>query len=260
MARTLLIRGMIAGLIAGLLIFAVGRIIGEPQVDRAIAFEAAEDQAKAKAEVAAGRPAPEADPELVSRPNQAGLGLLTGTVVYGTAFGGLFALVFAFMYGRVGAPDARLIAVLLAAAGFIAVYLVPNLKYPANPPSIGQPETIGIRTALYFTMMACSIAALIGGVMIRERLTAKQGAWSATLIGMAFYVVAVGIVMLGLPTINEVPEGFDAVLLWKFRIASIAVQVTMWATLGLLFGWLAERAILGRPGFWGGGQLESSSR
>jgi len=96
MARSLLIRGMLVGLLAGILMFAVGRIGGEPQVDRAIAFETALDAATMKAETAAhpDRSAPQ--PELVSRPNQAGAGLLTGTLIYGTAFGGLFALVFAY--------------------------------------------------------------------------------------------------------------------------------------------------------------------
>ena len=260
MARTLLIRGMIAGLIAGLLVFGMGRIFGEPQVDRAIAFETAMDAAKAKADIAAGKPAEAPEPELVSRSNQAGLGLATGTIVYSTAFGGLFALVFAFVYGRVGVADARSIAVLLAAAGFLAVFMVPDLKYPSNPPSVGQPETIGIRTSLYFTMMACSIGALVGAVAIRQRLAHSQGIWSATLIGAGFYVVFIAVVMLILPVVQEVPPGFDAVLLWKFRMATIAMQFVMWTTLGLLFGWLAERAIQGRRGLFGGARLHTALR
>jgi predicted cobalt transporter CbtA len=35
-------------------------------------------------------------------------------------------------------------------------------------------------------------------------------------------------------------------VLWKFRMASLAIQVLMWTTLGLLFGWLAERLLSGR--------------
>lgn len=246
MARTLLIRGMIAGLIAGLLVFGVARVLGEPQVDRAIAFEASVDEAKVKAEVAAGHAVEEPEPELVSRSNQAGLGLFTGAVVYSSAFGGLFALAFTFIYGRVGRPDARVISLLLALGGFIAVFLVPSLKYPSSPPSVGAPETIGMRTALYFVMMACSIGALIGSVAIRQRLMQAQGIWSASLIGAAFYVVLVSAVMLLLPVVQEVPYGFDAVVLWKFRVATITMQLVMWTTLGLLFGALAERTLAGR--------------
>lgn len=46
------------------------------------------------------------------------------------------------------------------------------------------------------------------------------------------------------PTINEVPEHFSAVLLWKFRVASLGIQVVLWTTPGLSFGWLAERKLL----------------
>ena len=41
-------------------------------------------------------------------------------------------------------------AALIALSGFIAIYAVPILRYPANPPSIGNPDTIGMRTAIYF--------------------------------------------------------------------------------------------------------------
>ena len=52
MIRTLLIRGMLAGLLAGLAVFSFGKVVGEPPVDRAISFEIALDEAKAKAKPA----------------------------------------------------------------------------------------------------------------------------------------------------------------------------------------------------------------
>src|ERR1700760_674944 len=134
MVRTLLIRGMLAGLFAGLLVFGFGKVFGEPQVDRAIAFETARDEARAKHHDAMGTPAEQPEPELVSRGVQASYGLLTGVVVYSAAFGGLFALVFAFANGRAWHCGPRAGAALLAAGGFIAVYLAPSLKYPASPP------------------------------------------------------------------------------------------------------------------------------
>ena len=246
MATALLIRGLIAGLVAGLLVFAIGRFVGEPQVDQAIAFETAMDEARAKTAVAAGHPVEEPDVELVSRPHQAGWGLFTGTMVYSTAFGGLFALVFGFVYGRVGVADARLIALVLASGGFIAAFVVPDLKYPSGPPSVGQPDTIGVRTAMYFLMMACSIGALVGAVAIRQNLAQRQGVWSASLAGAGFYVVFMAVVMVILPVVQEVPAGFDAVVLWRFRLATIAMQFIMWTTLGLVFGALAEQALHGQ--------------
>jgi hypothetical protein len=245
MVRTLLIRGMLVGLVAGLLVFGFGKLFGEPQVDRAIAFETVMDEAKAKVAMAKGM-VMEPEPELVSREVQASFGLFTGVVVYCVAFGGLFALVFAFAYGRVGNMSPRTVAALLAVGGIIAVYIAPNLKYPANPPSVGEPETIAIRTGLYFLMMLISVAAMVAAIIARHRLALRYGGWSAALIAAAGYLVVVIVAQLLLPAINEVPEGFPAVLLWKFRMASLGMQIIMWTTIGLLFGGLTERAMTGK--------------
>jgi predicted cobalt transporter CbtA len=244
MVRMLLVRGMLVGLFAGLLVFGFGKVVGEPQVDRAISFESALDAAKAKAEAAKGIPVVE-EPELVSRGVQAGLGLFTGVVVYSTAFGGLFALVFAVADRRVADLGPRAVSALLAAAGFIAVYVVPNLKYPANPPSVGEPDTIGPRTALYFIMLAFSVVSMIAAAVLRKRLAARLEGWNAALIAAGGYLIAVIVVARILPSINEVPEAFPAVVLWQFRVASFGMQLIMWTTIGLAFGALTERSRLG---------------
>jgi predicted cobalt transporter CbtA len=259
MVRALLIRGMLAGVLAGLLVFAFGKVFGEPRVDRAIAFEAAMDAAKAAKEHASmahdhgaadsqNHATSEAasgddEPELVSRPVQAGVGLLTGVVLYSAAFGGLFGLVFAAADRRVLHISTRADSALLAAAAFVAIYIVPNLKYPANPPSVGEPETIGVRTALYFTMLAVSVAAVIGAAVLRKRLLPRFGAWSAALLAAGFYIVAVAVAGAILPAVNEVPEGFPAALLWEFRMASLGMQAILWTTIGLMFGALAEKVM-----------------
>jgi predicted cobalt transporter CbtA len=134
------------------------------------------------------------------------------------------------------------LSAVLAATGFVAIYLVPTLKYPANPPAVGEPETIGIRTALYFVMIAISLAAIIASLAIKRLLLARFGEWSSNLLVAACYIVFVAIAGLLLPAVNEVPEHFPAVVLWNFRIASIGAQLIMWATLGLLFGALSHRA------------------
>jgi predicted cobalt transporter CbtA len=242
MVRTLLVRGMLVGILAGLLTFGFLKVYGEPQVDIAIAFETQQDIARENAERAKGVTVEER-PELVSRQVQAGLGLFTAVMVYATAFGGLFALVFAFAYGRVpGVLTPQAVSLLLAAMGFVAVYLVPSLKYPANPPSVGDPQTIGMRTALYFLMIAVSIVAMIGAFALKRLLVRRFGDWNASVIVAAYYIVIVAIAGLLLPAVNEVPTEFPAVVLWKFRVASIGAQFIMWATLGLVFGMLTERA------------------
>jgi hypothetical protein len=250
---SLLWRGMIVGFIAALLAFGLLKLVGEPAVDRAIAFESAMDEAKAKAEhdaaVAKGETPPpyEEEPELVSRPVQAGIGLLTGVAVYSTAFGGLFALVFALTYGRMADLGPRATSAVLAGVGFIAVYVTPMLKYPANPPAVGLPETIGMRTSLYFAMILISLAAMIAAGMLRNRLKARFGVWNSALIAGGAYIVVMAAVAFALPEVNEVPQEFPATVLWQFRIASLGGQVILWATLGLLFGAAAERLFAQHP-------------
>src|SRR6202012_5856233 len=97
------------------------------------------------------------------------------------------------------APQA--VSLMLAAACFVAIYLVPNLKYPANPPSIGDPATIKMRTALYFSMIAISIAAMIGAFAFRRLLVGRFGDWNATFIVAAYYLVIVVIAGFLLPAV-----------------------------------------------------------
>jgi len=255
MVGGLLLRGMLAGIIAGLLAFGFARVFGEPQVERAIAFEALSAQGAhshgadaAQARHSHGAADAEEEPALVSRKVQRTIGLLTGVIVYAAGLGGLFALVFAFAYGRIGNLDPRSLAALLAIAAFLAVYLVPALKYPANPPAVGQPETIGDRTGLYFFMVAYAIAALAFVVSIGRHLASRLGRWNGWLAASAAFIVIIAIGQALLPDINEVPADFPAMVLWRFRVASLGTQLVLWAGIGLIFGFLAERILVGRRG------------
>ncbi|WP_342239619.1 CbtA family protein [Inquilinus sp. OTU3971] len=246
MVGSLLLRGMLVGVLAGLLAFGFARIFGEPQVDRAIALEGTLGHSHEHGDAAASATAEAEEPELVSRETQAGLGLATGAVVYGAAIGGLFALVFAFTYGRVGRLDARATAALLALAAFIALVVVPGLKYPGNPPAVGNPDTIGERTTLFFIMLAISVAALVLAVNLALGLARRHGGWAAGMIAGAVYIAIIVVAQLALPVVNEVPEGFPADLLWQFRIASLGMHAVLWTTIGLGFGALAERSLARR--------------
>jgi Probable cobalt transporter subunit (CbtA) len=226
---------MIAGVAAGLLYAIFAFVFGEPQVDRAIAFE---DQAAA----AAGEPP---GPELVGRGVQSTLGLGVAALVYGVAIGGIFALVYAVAQGRVGRLGPRGTAAVLALFGFLTGYAVPFLKYPANPPASSLDDTIGQRTGLYVLTIAASVLLGVGAVVLRERLLPRLGGWNATLAAGGGYVVVVGTVMVLLPTIAEAPADFPATVLYDFRLASFGGQLVLWTALGLIFGALVERAAPG---------------
>ncbi len=239
MIGKLLVSGLIAGFIAGVLAFGTARVWGEPSVDAAIALE----EAAAAHDHAPGT-APDhshGEEELVSRETQAGMGLFTGTAVFCTALGGLFALAFAFLHGRVIPLGARATAGLTALAGFVTVSLVPALKYPPNPPAVGALETIGTRTGLYFGLIVASLAAAAIGIKILKSVRLQP--WHAAIAGCATYAVLMLAAGTILPAVNEVGPDFPADVLWQFRTASIGLHAVIWTALGLVFGELAARQL-----------------
>lgn len=233
MARSFLIRGMLCGLIMGLVVFAVAKILGEPNVEGAIGVE---DHI---AQMAGEAP----EPELVSRALQAGWGLFTGVMLYSIAIGGLFSLLFAVAWGRMGRLGPRASAAILAVLSFVAVYVVPFAKYPANPPSVGSPDTIGFRTELYFGLIVISIVAMVAAVNLGRALVDRVGPWNAWIVAGLGYLVLAAAAYLLLPTIDEVPAVFPATLLWQFRTVAFVLQLILWGGVGLLFGWLTERQL-----------------
>jgi Probable cobalt transporter subunit (CbtA) len=231
----LLLRGLIAGILGGLLAAGFSFLAGEPSIERAIAFETAMEQAEAQPRT----------PEIVSRSVQRGAGLLTAFIVYGAAIGGLFSLVFALAYGRSNGLDPKALSALLAFAGFVAIVLVPELKYPANPPAIGAPDTIGARTALYFAMLAISLLAMILAATLALVLSVRLGAWNGALVSAAVFVAVAALAALALPPVDEVPVNFPAGVLWNFRLASIGARALLWAALGLTFGGMTQNWLRG---------------
>ena len=237
MTGRLLVRGMLVGLIAGILAFGFAKVFGEPQVDRAIAFEEGMAHMHGDAE----------EPELVSREVQSTFGLLTGVLVYSVSLGGIFALVFAYSLGRIGKVGPRGLAALLALAAFVVLILVPEFKYPANPPSVGNPGTTGLRTKVFFMMLLVSVVAAVIAINAARKVIARSGPWAGAIAGVALYFVIMAVAGSLFPTINEVPETFSADVLWKFRTSSLGIQVVLWTSLGLIFGPVAERLLQPTP-------------
>jgi predicted cobalt transporter CbtA len=224
-ARDFLIRGLLAGLFAGLVAFGVAYVVGEPSVDAAIAIE----------ESAHG------GGELVPRSLQSTVGLLTGTTVAGVTLGGLVGVLSALALGRLGRLGVRGVSLSLASMGFVSVSLLPFVAYPPNPPAVGHPETIGTRTELYFILVAISIIAAVTAVVVGHRLAARWGAWYATLSAVVGYLLVTLTAIALLPSYSEVPADFPATVLYEFRVASLATQLALWATLGVTLGELLYR-------------------
>lgn len=237
MAKNLLWRGMLAGILAALLATLFARVVAEPQIDLAIAVEAAHGAHPMM-------PGMAEQGELVSRATQKGVGLLTAMTLYGAAVGGIFSLVFAYGYGRMARIGPRSFALLLAMLAFVLIVLIPSIKYPQTPPAVGKHETVGLRTAAYFAMIALSLGAAVIANKWRCALAARLPGLDASLIGIAAFLLLVFLGQFFLPRVDEVPADFPAPLLWNFRVASLGTQLVLWTTLGLLFGRSSEALFL----------------
>lgn len=233
MVRALLWRGLVAGLLGAVIAFAFAHRFGAPQIERAIAFESRLDAARGTAP----------GPEIVSRSVQGSAGLLAGLCIYGAALGGIFALAFAAAHGRVARMRPRATAALLAATGFVAVVIVPMAKYPANPPAIGSGGTVERRAELYLALIAISLLGVMAAFRVFRRLRRRWDPWNAAPAAAAVYLGIVAGAQAVLPSVGETPDGFPADVLWEFRTASLGIQAVLWATVGLGFGALAERAL-----------------
>jgi len=220
-------RGMAAGLLAGLLAGLFAFLVGEPILDRAIALEEASPGAHHE--------------EIFSRSTQK-VGLFFATGLSGTFVGGLFGLAFAYFRGRLNAESDWTRSLSLAAAIFAGAVLIPFLKYPANPPTVGDPATIGARTAAYFAMVGLSLltvlAAWHASRVLKARGTSQPARHVAVGLGL---VIVVALLSVSLPA-SANPGEFPAELLWSFRISSLGTQLVLWAGLGVAFGALCERA------------------
>jgi len=232
----LLLRGLLAGLIAGLLAGVFAYATGESRIDAAIAIE----QAAAPAPAAGEATDDHHEEELVSRAGQKG-GLFLATALYGIAMGGLLATAYTLLRRRLRTPSDTRAAVGLAGAALLGIVLVPFVKYPANPPAVGDPATINQRTISWLAIVVIGVVAVWAAVVAFRALRAGAPEWlraTAALVGF-LVVVAIGYVLL--PSIDEVPDTFPASLLWTFRLASLGTQVTLWTTLGLAFAALLPR-------------------
>jgi hypothetical protein len=232
MVRTLLVRGLVAGAIAGLLAGVFAYAFGEPRVDAAILLEETHAHAHAHDHAA----------PLVSRDGQRA-GLFVATALYGLAIGGLFALAFAAVRGRVGPADPWALATRLAAALFAAAVLVPFVKYPANPPAVGDPATIGDRTWLYLALLACSLLGLLAAARAGRVAALRTPSVPPALAGAATFLATVVLACVLLPGVDEVPRDFPASLLWEFRLSSLGTQAVLWSALAVAFALLARRSL-----------------
>ncbi|WP_028476316.1 CbtA family protein [Nocardia sp. CNY236] len=238
---TLLMRGLLAGLVAGIVAATVGYFIGEPHLDAAIALEeagsASEHGHSDHGESSGGHSHGEGE-ALVSRTGQK-FGQFLALGLAGLALGALYSSV-AHVVRRYTSLPGPLLAMVLGAAGWAAIVAVPFFKYPANPPAVGNPDTMNERTLLWLATVLLGIAAVAAAVGAFRVLRGRMLPTLGLIGGVAAFVLVTAVGYIVLPGANEVGTDFPATLLWQFRVASLAQTATLWACLALGFAALTE--------------------
>jgi hypothetical protein len=255
MEKRLILRGLLAGAVGGVLAFLFARILAEPLIQQAVDYQEGREHAQAALDRAAGLAADHLHDDPFSRAVQANAGIGLAMILFGMAMGALFAVAYAICLGRTGRLRPRTLALLVAGAGFLGLYAVPFLKYPANPPAVGDADTIRVRTSVYLLMVACTVLFLILTAWLGRRLQPRHGNVNASLIAGGVFIAATAIVMVLLPSFAETPAaltdangtivfpGFPADLLYSFRLYSLGAQLILWAAIGLTFAPMAERLL-----------------
>lgn len=222
-------RGALAGLIGGVFGAIFLWLVTEKQIRAALVIEAA-------GSTAGGHN------EMFSRTTQV-LGGMLATVLYGLFIGVIFGVVCAMLWARLPVLSTFTRSIRLAALGFVGWVLIPALKYPANPPSVGDSATVGQRTSSFLALLATSLFLMFAVWSLCRWLT-ERGMEGARRFGIVVgvYSFIIGLLYALLPGSGDDSSAIPADLLWHFRLDSIGGQLLLWTTMGTAFGWLATRA------------------
>lgn len=234
----LLGRMVLAGLIAGTLSGVYSLLVTERAIEPALALE--------EARAAPGGGAHDHAGELFGRGEQLVGGFL-GTLLAGVVLAVLFTAVYALVRHRLPGQTDLARVYLLAGIGFGIVALLPALKIPANPPAVGDPATVGTRTAIYGAVLLCGIvsAMLVAALVsfLQSRAVSPAATATAAVGALALLLCLILVLVPGNP--DPIAADVPAAMVWDFRLASLGQLAVLWATLGLAGGWLVDR--LTRP-------------
>lgn len=223
---------VLAGILAGLLSSVLLTFTAEPVIDQAIALE--------ESNAAADEPGGPAEPEVVSRSEQKGFGRVAGYAIGGGAYGVLFGVAFLALRRR-PAGDAFRHSLLAGAFVAGAFTVMPWLKYPPNPPAVGDPATISERQWKYLALIFLSLVVLSAAARLSRLLRERHWLDDERLIAVGLAVVVpLGVICAVLPPSPDAIE-VPANLLWRFRVASLGGNLLLWTVLAVTFGAAAVR-------------------
>ena len=84
---------------------------------------------------------------------------------------------------------------------------------------------------------------LMLAIGLAGRLRRRFEAWPSAVIAGGIFIIIVAIAQVSMPEVGEIPAEFSGNALWRFRAASLGMQMLIWATLGLVFSALAVRLL-----------------
>ena len=226
---------LIAGLGAGMVVAAVQFVWTEPIVDRAISIEEQLHAAEHNHAAGAGSTeATEEPPPVVDRPTQK-KGLFLGYAIYGVAWGLLFGAAYTIGQNKLPGAGRTGRGLALAAASYWSIGLLPFLKYPANPPGVGDPDTIDFRQHIYLILLVCGILAVGIAVAMRQWATGRRRLKMAIWLPVAWLALASALLYFGLPN-NTDAIRTPMPLVNEFRLHSLAGITLFWLVVGCAFG------------------------
>lgn len=227
-SKTFIAITILAGAIAGTVLATINIGVVEPFIDRAIDIE--NQNAAAAGEII--NPIEFNDYRLWQKGGQ----IAAGTIL-GTSIGALFGIVFAYSRGSITASNNKKKALILAGIMFAVLFLVPALKYPANPPAVGDPETIYYRQSLYIAYLAISGFAALGVALLYRKMGANH---TKKAIAPALYAaIMIGAHLAMPPNPDEITAPMD--LVTGFRIVSGITMGIFWGLLGIILGAFWDR-------------------
>lgn len=219
---------LVSGAISGTILGAMNQVVVEPYIERAIELEL--ENAKQSGEII--NPTEFAAYRFWQRGGE----IAAGTIL-GLSLGSLFGIVFA--YGRSSVPGSSNIkkALIIAGIMWFTLFLMPALKYPANPPAVGDPETIQYRQGLYLGFLAISGFSALGLAFLYRKLGAMRAKKAIIPATYAAIVTAAFLAMPASP--DQITAPMD--LVTSFRIASAFTISIFWALLGVTLGTFWDR-------------------
>ena len=228
--KRLLVTSVIVGIIAGLLVGGFYNLFQVPVMERAIALE----EERAASVTPAGAEEEEAGPEVSLGVQR--VGMVFGTAIYGAIIGLFFSVGFVLLHRA--APDWPVVwvAIAIGALGFWSLSLFPFIKYPLNPPGVGDEATLLSRQFGQTLFMLLSAVAIGVGLDAVRRIQqnigefASRRVWYGGVLGI-YAILALVMVFVFPGNPDPVPVPID--LLELFRALTMAGQFLMWALLAV---------------------------